>query len=562
MSDSNNNGSTNSFITRKNSTIPPEYLDAQFSIKPGRQKVFDISSLEDDGPRPKSPRKIIQKPIDMKDGEAVSNYFSEKLENSEFDIVSYEDQIFALLMANSEVISGAKIIGMLSETKIETPITQENDRKQRINYEEPTEDRKKLLKQFAITKSTKSSLSKGKGFQLSQPFVLPKFKSWRQIQKSYKLVPELPELGEKSSFLDFIGNDEFKSFFLWSHGSKIPDLLPFTLSEATLYMSQAIDLYSIDDTNTFREENKILSDKTKNIDQLVDNIVDKKVEQRKKLKRMMDIENETYYLLPDFEDALKSKIPPLPLQDISLVFSVMNITELNADVMQSTGNTLSYSLGKFIPFLKTSLSHPEAEYHIICPSQHVAFFYYLSHATNRIKEYLQRIDFIQTRLAFDVADEIGVRQLFISNAEASRFTNSVESGGYLSQPMRAVHCASVLHATTTNLAVYDNALDVMNGKTKHFSFLGFDGVPLYAVKFVQEDDFVNIIVSPYKQTKSATAVSPFYWPIMHKYTTHDADFLEYIAGSSELQFTINRVLDPKIDPPLSFVPGTTSFVFM
>lgn len=561
MSD-NNNGITNSFLTRKNSTIPPEYLDAQFSIKPGRQKTFDISALDDVAHAPKSPKKTHQKPIDMKDGEAVSNYVTELIIEKEKTEITYEDQLFILLTANSEVVSDAKIVGLLSDLKVESPTTSQSERKPHGNYEEPNEDRKHLLKQFAITKKTSSNNSKTKGFQLSQPFILPKFKTWRQIQRSYKLVPELPELGKKSNFLDFIGNEEFKSFFLWSHGSKVHEQLPFTLHEATLFMSQAIDLYSIDDTNTFREENRVLNEKPKNAEQLISKIISDKVGQRKKLKEMMDIEDIEYYCLPDFEGALKSKIPPLPLEDMPLVFSVMNIVEMNADVMQSTGNTLTYSLGKFIPFLKAALKHQDADYHIICPSQHVAFFYYLSHATNRIKEYLQRIDFVQTHLAFDVADEIGVHQLFISNAEAAHFANSVETGGYLSQPMRTVHCASVLHATGTNLAIYDNAIDVMNGAAKHISFLGFDGIPLYAVKFVKEGDRVNINVSPYKQKKSNASISPFYWPLLHKYTSHDADVLEPIVSNNGLQFIINKVRDPKIDPPLSFVPGTSSFVFM
>lgn len=549
-----------SISTRRNSPFPADVLEAAYAIgeTQHRKRQKNNSGKDDSSENSSSSgpplNKITPVAMDFNENDPLPDIFINNFEqNSNFD-----EFICSLLMNNSEILHKSKTVCPISDIELELPVSDIQSNFETISYEENAIDEISLY-QSLINPNEKPQ--KTIDLKSNLPYTLPKFKMWRNIQKSYKVVPSSEQCENNNNFTDFIGNVSYKCMVIFpasSYYKDIEQLLPITMPESTLLMSQDVDLYSIDDVNNIRSENSALNNKQISLD----TIVNERIRLQSKIKKLMDVDEHIYYPFVGFKDPLTSQIPPLPSKSLNILFSVLHAIELNVDGMDSAGLPISTSLKYFIPFLNTALMHPELDYHIICTSVHIGFYFELSHAINRIKHYLKSPDFIQLKAAFEIFKSVCPEQIPLLHTEVARFANSVETGAFLCLPARLLQSVSSVHSLPNNLLVYESAIEYMNGHVKAPQYTGMSSVPLYTCKFVKEGKFINVIVSKFPHHRNMIGISPQYWPVLERLRIPNTPDIRPIKEMNTLSFQVNTCRDPQIDPPLVFTPGTSSFMFM
>lgn len=557
MSEKNNSPAIS---TRRNSLFPADVLEVAYAIgdnqhrKRLKNSVGNLDTFESAPDMINSTQLINHFTIRYEDQDPVPEYFQQVFNSED----GFDDQICSLLESNSKILYESRILCSLCDSNLELPFCADDSTKLKT-YEEQQPDTRELFEELIFPNSTpKSEIDLKK----ISPFVLPKYKQWKNLQKSYRIIPNAERLDNKLNFMDFIGNTSYKCIMISSqsgHGKAPGRVVPSSIPESTLYISQEIDLISIDDVKCHRTEINPAKDKHRTINA----VAKERMRISRKMKTMMDVRELVYYPFYTFNGPLNTEIQPFPNDSLRLLFSVIHAIELNIDELDTRYIPISYSLGHFIPFLKAALAHPEMEYHIICSSAHIGFFFELSNALNSISNYLHMIDFIPLRAAFYLSDKFNTRKILIYNTEIARFANSVETGAFLSILIRCLQCASSLHSLPINLSVYQSAIDFISGRKSRPSIAGLEQLRLYKVRFCREEDQrVHISVFPLSHHSHDQTVVPSYWPLFNKLRNPYTFSPRPTVFNNSLSFTVRNVKDPDIESPLSFTPGSSSFMFV
>lgn len=481
------------------------------------------------------------------------DFLADKISDSD----EYDDLINKLLIYNSEINQKSNTLCLLSEVQQQFPDNEKFEYKEFARFEKQEYNDLELLREL-ISPNKEPDLPKKLDQNIT--FIAPKFKTWRGKQVSYKVIPSSEQSDLNNSFVDFIGNTQFKCMVILSANSYPKGKIRLITNEVveSSYIAEEVDIISTDDVINTRNENKALINKSISIN----SIVNERMSIEERLNQLMDVNEPIYYPLSEFKDPITSTIPPIRCKSLRLLFSILHAIELNVEIDECTSLPISQSLKHFIPFMNAAIRHSDLKYHLVCPAIHIGFYFELAHTLNKLYDYVNHIDFLPLKAAFEISKMTNSEEIFISSEEIIRFANSVETCAFLSECISRLQCVAVMHSLPSNLIIYETSMSYLEGRTPMPFYNGLQSVPLYQCKFVKDENFLRINVSKFNHKVPAPGIVPTYWPILERLKIPVTPDIKPIKEFDNLVFQINTCKDRFIDPPIIFTPGTTFFMFV